>query len=75
VAALQGASLAAGTLDERDQQVVQLLSDGRTNAEIAAALGLSATEVDRLLMEMYARIGVASRSDVTALALRDETAR
>ncbi|TME82303.1 MAG: helix-turn-helix transcriptional regulator, partial [Chloroflexi bacterium] len=67
---LPGSHLAALTAQE--QELLRFLTDGRTNREIATALGLSDQAADRALVEMYARLGVSSRSEATALALREE---
>jgi DNA-binding NarL/FixJ family response regulator len=65
----------ATALDPREQALLRLLTDGRTNAEIAAELGIGEPAVDRMLAETYARLGVSSRAEATALALRDEVTR
>ncbi len=61
--------------EPREQELLRLLTDGRTNTEIAATLGIAEPAVERMLTEMYARLGVSSRSEATAFALRDEAAR
>jgi DNA-binding CsgD family transcriptional regulator len=65
----------AAALNAREQELLRLLIDGRTNGEIAAALGLGEQAAERALAEMYARLGVSSRSEATALALREEAVR
>jgi LuxR family maltose regulon positive regulatory protein len=62
-------------LDRTEHELLRLLTDGRTNREIAATLGLSQAAVERALTEMYARLGVSSRSEATALALRGQVAQ
>jgi DNA-binding NarL/FixJ family response regulator/tetratricopeptide (TPR) repeat protein len=55
-------------LGDAESQLLQLLAEGRTNAEIASALDLSESLVDRRLAELYVRIGASSRADATASA-------
>jgi len=57
-------------LDQRDNSVLRLLAQGRSNHEIGEELNLADTEVARLLTALYARIGTTSRAETTALALR-----
>jgi len=57
-------------LDERDDKVLRLLAQGRTNREIADELNLTETEVASLLAALYVRIGTTSRAETTALAFR-----
>jgi DNA-binding NarL/FixJ family response regulator len=71
-AAAAGLSAAA---DDRDRTMLGLLTEGRSNAQIAAALELGEEDVARRLAVMYARLGVSSRSEATALALRGRTDR
>ncbi len=62
----------AGTgLDPAARSLLRLVAEGRTNAEIATALGLAEPAVERALVELYARLGVSSPAEATALALRD----
>ncbi|HEU4673255.1 MAG TPA: AAA family ATPase [Candidatus Limnocylindrales bacterium] len=57
-------------LEEADRRLLQLLTEGRTNAEIAAALGLGESDVAGLLARLQARLGVSSRAEATSLAFR-----
>ncbi len=61
-------------LDDAARELLRLVTDGHTNEEIARSLGLSEQAVERTLAEMYARLGVSSRSEATAFALREEAA-
>jgi DNA-binding NarL/FixJ family response regulator len=56
-------------LSESDSNLLRLLTEGRTNDEIADELGISAEEVARLLAEVSAKVGASSRADATAFAL------
>jgi DNA-binding CsgD family transcriptional regulator/tetratricopeptide (TPR) repeat protein len=58
-------------LDERDTAMLRLLTEGRTNREIAAELGVEEHDVQIRLAEMFGRIGASSRAEATAFALRE----
>ncbi len=64
--------MAAFALDDAGRELLRLVTDGSTNTEIAGSLGLSEEAVERALVDMYARLGVSSRSEATALALREQ---
>jgi DNA-binding NarL/FixJ family response regulator len=67
----QGApSDAASTLDDTERRLLQLLTEGRTNAEIAAELDLHEGDVDQRLARLQARLGASSRAEATSLAFR-----
>jgi DNA-binding NarL/FixJ family response regulator len=62
---------AAGTsLDETERRLLQLLTEGRTNAEIAAELDLTENDVVQRLTRLFARLGTSSRAEATSLAFR-----
>jgi DNA-binding NarL/FixJ family response regulator len=48
-------------LSQREQQVLRLLADGRTNREIAAALGLSTETVKTHVSSILEKLDVKSR--------------
>jgi DNA-binding NarL/FixJ family response regulator len=57
----------------RELEVIRLAAQGRTNAEIAADLGLSPRTVERHLSNLYAKMGVtgkAARAAAVAEAMR-----
>ena len=56
-------------LDHRDTALLRLLTEGRTNAEIAQEIRTTEETVVRRLAELFARIGATSRSDATAAAI------
>jgi len=58
-------------VDERDTELLKLLTEGLTNREIAERLGEEEPVVARRLAEMFARIGAPSRSEATAFAFRE----
>jgi ATP/maltotriose-dependent transcriptional regulator MalT len=57
-----------GGLTEREAEVLRLVAAGRTNREIAAELFLSEKTVSRHLSNIFAKVGVSSRSAATAYA-------
>ena len=57
-------------LDENERRLLQLLTQGRTNAEIAAELDLPEGDVAQRLTRLFAQLGAASRAEATSLAFR-----
>jgi DNA-binding CsgD family transcriptional regulator len=57
-----------GGLTEREADVLQLVASGRTNKDIAGTLFISERTVARHLSNIFAKIGVSSRSAATAYA-------
>ncbi len=55
-------------LTAREAEVLRLVAAGRSNREIAAALVISEHTVARHLQNMFAKLGVSSRSGATAFA-------
>ena len=65
------AAYAAGTsLDDPERRLLQLLTEGRTNAEIAVELDLAEDDVVQRLARLFARLGTSSRAEATSLAFR-----
>jgi DNA-binding NarL/FixJ family response regulator len=58
----------AGGLSPRELEVLRLVATGRTNAAIAAELVLSEKTVARHMSNIFAKLGLASRSAATAYA-------
>jgi predicted ATPase/DNA-binding CsgD family transcriptional regulator/transcriptional regulator with XRE-family HTH domain len=59
-----------GGVTEREAEVLRLLVEGKTNQEIAAALVISDKTVKRHLDNIFARLGVSSRTAAATVALR-----
>jgi DNA-binding NarL/FixJ family response regulator len=68
--AAPGGQPAQPSLDEAERRLLQLLTQGQTNAEIAAELALPEGEVDQRLARLLARLGTSSRAEATSLAFR-----
>ncbi|MBN2624782.1 MAG: hypothetical protein JXA83_15495 [Acidimicrobiales bacterium] len=71
-------ALAPGTdrddhgLTARELEVLQLVSSGSTNREIAVELVLSERTVERHLSNIFTKLGVSSRAGATAYAYRHQ---
>ncbi len=63
-------SSAANPLTERQTEVVRLIAEGLTNPEIAAKLGVSVKTVGHHASDAYLRLGIRSRSEAAAWAVR-----
>jgi DNA-binding CsgD family transcriptional regulator len=58
----------AGSLSEREAQVLRLVAAGKTNRDIAEALFISEKTVARHVSNIFDKVGVSSRSAATAWA-------
>lgn len=56
-------------LDEEEIRILQLLTEGLTNSEIAKKLGVSEAEVRQQMAALLVKIGASSRADATAFAI------
>lgn len=56
--------------DERENRLMHLLVQGRSNREIGEELHLDEAGVAGMLSALYARIGTSSRAETTAFAIR-----
>lgn len=57
-------------LSRREREVLQLLAYGKSNKEIAKALGIGAQTVKTHVSHIFAKLGAADRTGAVALALR-----
>jgi len=57
--------VASPPLTAREREVVEHVLAGESNAEIAAALGMSEKTVKTHLTHVYAKVGVRSRTELT----------
>jgi DNA-binding NarL/FixJ family response regulator len=58
------------TLTLREIQILELLSEGKSNKEIAALLSISDETVKTHLKRLYDKLGAADRAQAVAIALR-----
>lgn len=61
---------AAGSLTRRELDVLRLLADGRTNAQIAAHLFISPKTVEHHVARIFRKLDVQTRSEAAAYAVR-----
>ena len=74
-AAVQGAAKSessADALTEREREVLTLIGEGKTNAEIAKSLGISQKTVDKHRASLMQKLGVTSRAALIRYALGKE---
>ena len=62
----------AGSLSEREAQVLRLLATGKTNRDIAEALFISEKTVARHVSNIFDKLGVSNRSGATAWAYQHD---
>jgi DNA-binding NarL/FixJ family response regulator len=65
-----GATKAAGGLTARELEVLRLVAAGKTNREIARTLVVSDHTARRHLQNIFAKLGVPSRTAAAAFALQ-----
>jgi two-component system, NarL family, response regulator LiaR len=63
-------STLAAPLSEREREVLQLIANGFSNAEIAQKLHLSEGTVRNYVSALFAKLGVSDRTQAAVLALR-----
>jgi DNA-binding NarL/FixJ family response regulator len=57
-----------GSLSAREREIAELVSAGRTNREIAGQLVLSTRTIEAHLRNIYGKLGVRSRVELTRIA-------
>jgi DNA-binding CsgD family transcriptional regulator len=57
-------------LSARETQVLELVSSGRTNRQVAARLGIGVHAVKFHLASIYRKLGVGNRTEATSVYLR-----
>ena len=68
--ALAGPTTPVTPLTRREEDVLRLIADGESNAQIGQRLGISEHTVERHAANLYRKIGARGRADATAWALR-----
>lgn len=63
-------SASAQNLTPQEHRVLRLLSDGRSNAEIAEAVGVSLSTIRTHLKHLYRKMGLKSRTEAVSRAVR-----
>jgi DNA-binding CsgD family transcriptional regulator len=62
---------AEGTLSKREREVLRLLGEGNTNAEIAARLFISPKTAEHHVSRIYQKLGLRTRAEAAAFAVRN----
>ena len=57
-------------LSPRQKEILVAITDGRTNKEIASALGIRKDSVEDYLRTLFSKLGAANRAEAVAIALR-----
>jgi DNA-binding NarL/FixJ family response regulator len=65
----------AGTLTTRETEVLKLLAEGLSNEQIADRLYISRRTVEHHVSNIFAKLGLSSRSEAVAYAVRKQSAR
>jgi DNA-binding NarL/FixJ family response regulator len=60
-----------GSLTDREVEVLRHVVAGKTNQEIAVALGISYKTVEKHIDSIYAKLGVASRVEAAVTAVQN----
>jgi DNA-binding CsgD family transcriptional regulator len=58
------------SLTSREREVVELLTNGESNRELAQRLGVSPRTIQKHLQRIYAKLGVKRRMAAVMLAVR-----
>jgi DNA-binding CsgD family transcriptional regulator len=66
--ALDASDAPPGGLTPREAEVLRLIASGRSNREVAAALVISEKTAARHVANIYAKLGISSRSAATSFA-------
>jgi DNA-binding NarL/FixJ family response regulator len=69
-ATTSSASVSLAALTGRQHEVLRGIAAGRSDAEIADALGIGVRTVETHVANVYARLDVANRAEAAAVAVR-----
>jgi LuxR family maltose regulon positive regulatory protein len=64
--------LQKNTLSEKEKEILQLLTWGRTNKEIAGALRVSPETIKMTLKNIFRKLGVENRTQAAVLAVKEQ---
>lgn len=68
---LRASQASAPDLSDRDRGIIEYIQTGKSNEEIAAAMGLSRKTVEASIARMFERLGVLSRAELAIRADRE----
>lgn len=71
VSLIRGDEEGAVKFTPRQMEVLRLVTDGKTNQNIANALGISEKTVEKYLYGIFQKLGVNSRTEVAVYAVRE----
>ena len=60
----------APPLSPRQEEVLVLIADGKTNKEIASQIGIRLDSVEAIANALFVKLGAANRAEAVAIALR-----
>jgi len=69
-----GGARSAGELTVREREIVRLLAEGRSNKEVAQALGISVRTVETHRASLLRKLGLSSLADLVRYAIRNKIA-
>jgi DNA-binding NarL/FixJ family response regulator len=61
---ISGRSRSGGVLTPTEQRIAQLVAEGRSNKEVAAAMFVTPKTVETNLSRIYAKLGIHSRTEL-----------
>ncbi len=67
---LESESPALGNLTKRENQILELIADGNSNAEIAKALDIGEKTIKNHITSLYAKLKISSRYEAIRLRLQ-----
>jgi len=67
LARISGRAPSSGELTEGERRIADLVAEGYTNREVAAALFLTEHSVETALTRVYRKLGVRSRAELARL--------
>lgn len=62
-------------LTERELEILEILSQGKSNKEIADSLGISENTVEQHLKNIYEKLNVQNRTEAAVLFLKGRNER
>jgi DNA-binding CsgD family transcriptional regulator len=74
LARIRGRRRSKGGLTATERQIVELVAEGRSNKEVAAALFVTVKTVETNLSRVYAKLGLRSRAELASRLAKGESA-
>ena len=67
----KGVSVGGATLTQREREVLQLIAEGRSNKEVATALGIGVKTVETHRANLMTKLDLHSVADLVRYAIRN----